>query len=53
LVGVQTFADKKELVVDQRLAGVGVALLALKFKAPFPVVVISAAITSAVVYQIF
>ena len=53
LVGVQTFADKKELVVDQRLAGVGVALLALKFKAPFPVVVISAAITSAAVYKIF
>lgn len=53
LVGVQTFADKKELVVDQRLAGVGAALLALKFKAPFPVVVISAAITSAAVYKIF
>jgi len=53
LVGVQTFADKKELVVDQRLAGVSVALLALKFKAPFPVVVISAAITSAAVYKIF
>ena len=53
LVGVQTFANKKELVVDQRLAGVGVALLALKFKAPFPVVVISAAITSAAVYKFF
>jgi branched-subunit amino acid transport protein len=53
LVGVQTFADKKELVLDQRLAGVGVALLALKFKAPFPVVVISATITSAAVYKIF
>lgn len=53
LVGVQTFASKKELVVDQRLAGVGVALLALKFKAPFPVVVISAAIASAAVYKFF
>ncbi len=53
LVGVQTFANKKELVVDQRLAGVGVALLALKFKAPFPVVVISAAIASAAVYKFF
>jgi len=51
LVGVQTFAHKQELVVDQRLAGVGVALIALKFKAPFPVVVISAAITSAAVYN--
>lgn len=53
LVGVQTFAQKKELVIDQRLAGVGVALLALKFKAPFPVVVISAAIASAAVYKFF
>ena len=53
LVGVQTFADKKELVIDQRLAGVGVALIALKFKAPFPVVVVSAAITSAAIYNWF
>ncbi|NCV74029.1 MAG: AzlD domain-containing protein [Actinobacteria bacterium] len=48
LVGVQTFTSKKELVIDQRAAGVFVALVALKFKAPFPLVVISAAITSAV-----
>jgi branched-subunit amino acid transport protein len=53
LVGVQTFANKKELVIDQRLAGVGVALIALKFKAPFPVVVISAAVTSAAIYNWF
>jgi branched-subunit amino acid transport protein len=51
LVGVQTFANKKELVIDQRFAGVLVALVALKFKAPFPVVVISAAITSAAIYN--
>ncbi len=53
LVGVQTFADKKSLVVDQRSAGVLVALVALKFKAPFPVVVVSAAITSAAIYNWF
>lgn len=53
LVGVQTFANKKELVIDQRAAGVFIALIALKFKAPFPVVVISAAITSAAIYNWF
>ena len=53
LVGVQTFANKKELLIDQRFAGVLVALVALKFKAPFPVVVISAAITSAAIYNWF
>jgi len=53
LVGVQTFSHKKELVIDQRVAGVGVALVLLKFKAPFPVVVIGAAITSAAIYNWF
>ena len=51
--GVQTFASKKELVLDQRVAGVGVALVLLKFKAPFPVVVVGAAITSAAIYNWF
>lgn len=53
LVAVQTFANKKELVLDQRAAGVFVALLALRFKAPFPVVVVLAAITSASIYNWF
>ena len=53
LVGVQTFATKKELVIDQRVVGVGVALILLKFKAPFPVVVVGAAITSAAIYNWF
>ena len=53
LVGVQTFATKKELVIDQRVAGVGVALILLKLKAPFPVVVVGAAITSAAIYNWF
>lgn len=53
LVAVQTFANKKELILDQRAAGVFVALLALKFKAPFPVVVVLAAITSASIYNWF
>ncbi len=53
LVAVQTFSEKSKLMIDHRLAGVGVAILALLLKAPFPVVVVSAAITSAVVYKFF
>ena len=53
LVGVQTFTNKKEIVVDQRAAGVFVALVDLKLKAPFPLVVLSAAITSAAIYNWF
>lgn len=53
LIGVQTFANKQELVIDQRLVGVGVALLALKLKASFPVVVLAAAVSSAAVYNLF
>lgn len=52
LVGVQTIADKSKLVVDQRLAGLVVALIALLLKAPYFVVVISAAVTSAVLYRL-
>ena len=52
LVGVQTLTSKGKWVLDQRLAGVIVALIALRFKAPYFVVVISAAITSAVIYRI-
>jgi len=53
LVAVQTVGDKKELVIDQRLAGVAVALVLLKFKASFPIVVVGAAITSAAIYNWF
>lgn len=52
LVGVQTIADKSALVIDQRLAGVAVALIALMLKAPYFVVVISAAVTSAALYRL-
>ena len=53
LIGVQTFANKQELVIDQRLVGVGVALIALKLKASCPVVVLAAAVSSAAVYILF
>jgi branched-subunit amino acid transport protein len=52
LVGVQTLTEKGKWVIDQRLAGVVVAIIALSFKAPYFVVVISAAVTSAVLYRI-
>jgi branched-subunit amino acid transport protein len=51
LVGVQSFSDKSKLVVDQRLVGLSAAIIALIFKAPFPIVVLSAAISSAAVYN--
>ncbi len=51
LIAVQSVSKKAELVVDQRLAGVGVGLIALMLKAPFPIVVISSALTSAIIYR--
>lgn len=51
LVAVQSLTDKTKYVFDQRAAGVVVALIALKAKAPFPVVVLGAALTSAIVYK--
>jgi branched-subunit amino acid transport protein len=52
LVAVQTFTTDKSLVVDQRLAGLAVAVIALILRAPFAVVVISAAATSAALYHL-
>ena len=51
LVAVQSVTTKSAIVIDHRLAGLGAAILALFFKAPFPVVVLSAAITSAGFYH--
>ena len=51
LVAVQTFTEKSKLMIDHRLAGVSVAVIALLLKAPFPVVVLSAAITSAAIHN--
>jgi len=53
LVAVQTFADKSKLVIDHRTAGLAVAVVALKFRASFPVVVILAALASALTYHFF
>ena len=52
LVAMQAFTTKTKFMVDHRLAGIAVALLALKAKLPFPVVVIWAMATSAIVYRL-
>ena len=51
LVAVQAFTEKSRLTLDHRAAGLGVALLALLLRAPFPIVVISAALSSALLYH--
>jgi hypothetical protein len=52
LVVAQGFVVKTHVVIDHRLAGLAVALAALFAKAPFPVVVVAAAATSAFVYHL-
>ena len=51
LVAVNTLSTKTKLLIDHRAAGVAVAIAALIAKEPFPVVVVGAAITSAVLYH--
>jgi hypothetical protein len=51
LVSVQSFSEKSTLMIDQRLVGILVAIIALILKAPFPIVVLSAAVSSAAVYN--
>ncbi len=51
LVAVQTVSTKSTIVIDHRLSGLAAAIIALIFKAPFPIVVLSAAISSAAVYN--
>ena len=53
LVAVQSVTIKSAIVIDHRLVGLAAAIIALIFKAPFPVVVLSAAISSAAVYNFF
>ena len=52
LVAVQTFAEKSKLVIDQRLMGMAVAVIALALKAPFPVVVLGSAAASALIFHL-
>ena len=52
LVAVQTLTVESDIVIDHRLAGVGVAAIALKMRVSFPLMMISAALTSALVYNL-
>jgi branched-subunit amino acid transport protein len=52
LVAVQTWASKTHLGIDHRMAGLAVAGVALARRAPFPLVVLLAAATSALVYHL-
>ena len=52
LEALQSVTTKSAIVLDHRLAGLAAAVIALKFKAPFPIVVLSAAISSAAVYNL-
>ena len=47
LIAVQVFADGTALVVDARVVGLGVAVVALLLRAPFLVVVAAAAVAAA------
>jgi branched chain amino acid efflux pump len=47
LVAVEAFSTDQSLSVDARLAGVGAGVVALLCKAPFLVVVVTAAVTTA------
>lgn len=51
LVVAQGLVVKTHVVLDHRLAGLLAALAALFAKAPFPVVVVVAALSSALVYH--
>lgn len=51
LIAVNTFADKTKLVLDHRALGIAAAATLLIAKAPFPVVVVGAALTSALAYR--
>jgi hypothetical protein len=49
LVAVQVFADGSALVLDARVVGLAVAVVALLLRAPFLVVVVLAAVAAALV----
>ena len=49
LIGVQVLGSGSQLVLDARLVGLGVAVVALLLRAPFIVVVLAAAVSAALV----
>ena len=51
LIAMQTFTDKTKLVIDHRAAGIAVAFVGVIAKLPFPLVIIGAMATSAIIYR--
>lgn len=51
LIAVQTFISGQQLTIDNRFAGVLAAAIALKLRLSFPVMMLTAALTSALVYN--
>jgi len=51
LVTVNAVTVKTKIVTDHRMAGLVVAITALFFKLPFPVIVLGAALGSAIAYH--
>jgi len=49
LVAVQTFASDQAFLIDARVLGLGVAVVALLLRAPFLVVIIAAAASTALI----
>lgn len=49
LVAVQVFSSGPTLTIDARVAGLGVAVVALLLRAPFIVVVLAAAVVAALI----
>jgi branched-subunit amino acid transport protein len=52
LILVQTVTSGRDVVVDSRLAGVAVAVVLVWRRAPFPLVVLAAAASSAAVHAL-
>ena len=51
LVAVNAITVKMKIVIDHRMGGLAVAITALFFKLPFPVIVLGAAVGSAIAYH--
>ena len=53
LIAVETFTKQGAIHIDQRAIGLAVGVIALLLRAPFAVVVVSAAAASALVFRFF
>lgn len=51
LVAVQSLSTDSRVQVDHRIGGLIVAAIALRLKAPFPIMMLAAAIASAILYR--